>query len=86
MPNAKIALALIGITLTLQSCQYASFFRTNTKEYPMARQDNSDESCMAMGAMKGDSAYDRCIEVEEKARGHEMRYFPVPPEIADEYL
>lgn len=69
---------LLALLPALSSCQYASFFRTNTEQY---RNDSStDASCMAMGAMKGDASYDWCIENEERNRHHPYRYLPVPPE------
>lgn len=85
MLSKKYIAAALLISM-LSGCQYASFFRTNTEEYLQEGRNNSDETCMAMGVMKGDATYDWCIEAEEKAKGHEMRYFPVPPEYADEYL
>jgi len=73
--RALIALSLLP---SVTGCQYASFFRTNTVQYKNST--GSDATCMAMGAMRGDSSYDWCVEEEEKARGHPYRYVPVPPE------
>ena len=70
------ALRLLCLLPCLASCQYASFFRTNTEQY---RNDSgTDASCMAMGAMKGDASYDWCVEEEEKNRNHPYRYVPIP--------
>ena len=79
MLRKRTLLTILCLSPFLAGCQYASFFRTNTAEYPRTGGASSDASCMAMGAMKGDATYDWCIEEEERARGHEMRYFPISP-------
>ncbi|NBO19018.1 MAG: hypothetical protein EBV03_07310 [Proteobacteria bacterium] len=79
MSKMMQGLMLVALLPSLSACQYASFFRTNTAEYPRTGQASSDATCMAMGSMKGDASYDWCVEEEERARGHESRYFPVSP-------
>ncbi len=72
------ALLALSLLPAVTSCQYASFFRTNTEQY---RNDSgTDASCMAMGSMRGDASYDWCVEEEEKNRHHPYRYVPVPPD------
>lgn len=75
-------LTLLMILPLLAGCQYASFFRTNTSEYPRTGGASTDASCMAMGAMRGDASYDACVDSEEQARGHgrpQEYMFPMSP-------
>jgi hypothetical protein len=64
--------AIFALLCPLSACQYFSFLRTNTVDYPHNLQWSPEGNCTSMGAMRGDSSFDWCVADEQK---RQAQYF-----------
>jgi len=60
--------SLVMLLLALTSCQYVSYYKTDTTTYPAGYQSSPEVVCEEMGATRGTSELDWCIAREEDAR------------------